>query len=401
MTIFNYHAYDTVGAEVIGQLEAGDLDSALNHLHEKQLLVVMVKERKPPIAGLEFLMPRDISAEELHHLTTELALLLQSGVKIDRGLAILRRNSTSQAQGKLVSYLHDSVRRGEPLSSALAAQPNVFNPLYVNLVKLGEASGNLSEVFKKLAIDIKFQEELKRKVSQALLYPTIIMMVCVLCLVFIFNYIVPQMRSLFDGMIEVPLYTQALLGISDWMVHYQWFLLLAVFVLVGATSVLQKTATGSRKIHEICSRLPLVRGVLVLVEKIRFNSAVAMMLESGVLIDRSIVMAIGNVKNQVLRQGLIAAKERIKKGESLASSLRVSPLYDDFTISLIEVGEETGDLGLVFDEISNRCRNEFSSWVERFTALLEPLLILFMGGVVGGIVVVMLLSIVSVNEIGF
>ena len=111
-------------------------------------------------------------------------------------------------------------------------------------------------------------------------------------------------------------------------------------------------------------------------------------------------MAVGSVKNTTLRQGLVVAKERIKKGDTLANALRVSPLYPDFSISLIEVGEESGSLEPVFGEISNRARNEFESWVERFTSLLEPFLILFMGGVVGGVVVVMLLSIVSVNDLG-
>ena len=126
-----------------------------------------------------------------------------------------------------------------------------------------------------------------------------------------------------------------------------------------------------------------------------------MMLESGILINRCLEMALGSVKNQKLRQGLTAAKERVKKGDTLTAALRTSPLYNDFAISLIEVGEESGALGPVFSEISGRSRREFESWVDRMTSLLEPLLILVMGGIVGGVVVVMLLSIVSVNEVGF
>jgi type II secretory pathway component PulF len=156
-----------------------------------------------------------------------------------------------------------------------------------------------------------------------------------------------------------------------------------------------------RKIDEILLVLPVAKNVLLLVERIRFNTAISMMLDSGILIDRSIEMAVGSVQNKTIQQDLTAVKERVKKGETLSRALRSSTVYTDFAISLIEVGEESGDLAPVFSEVSARARGDFESWVDRMTSLLEPLLILTMGGIVGGVVVTMLLSIVSVNDIGF
>jgi type II secretory pathway component PulF len=161
-----------------------------------------------------------------------------------------------------------------------------------------------------------------------------------------------------------------------------------------------KTPDGARKMDEIFFQIPGLNRVFVLVERIRFNTAISMMLASGILIDRCLEMAVGNVKNHVIRQTLVVAKERVKKGEPLARVLSMSPLYPDFSISLIEVGEESGQLEPVFNELSARARREFEGWVKRFTTLLEPMLILFMGVIVGGVVVTMLLSIVSVNDIG-
>jgi type II secretory pathway component PulF len=137
------------------------------------------------------------------------------------------------------------------------------------------------------------------------------------------------------------------------------------------------------------------------VERIRFNTAITLMLESGILIDRCLEMAVGSIKNRELKQGLASAKDRVKKGATLSTALRSSPVFDDFSMSLIEVGEESGELAPVFGEISTRARREFESAVDRMTSLLEPALILVMGGIVGGVVVTMLLSIVSVNEVGF
>jgi type II secretory pathway component PulF len=208
------------------------------------------------------------------------------------------------------------------------------------------------------------------------------------------------MSGLFEGLPEIPTYTAFLLGASAWMINYQWFLLLGIVTAVGMLVTALKTAEGARRIDEALLMVPGIKNVFILVERIRFNTAIAMMLESGILIDRCLDMAVGSVKNQTIQQELKVAKERVKKGATLSKALRASPLYPDFSLSLIEVGEESGQLEPVFAEISRRSRREFESWVDRMTSLLEPLLILVMGGIVGGVVVTMLLSIVSVNDIG-
>ena len=401
MKSFSYKAYDNLGAKADGGIEAADLDLAKAALSEQGLMVVSVTEDTSFTQELGFLSRRRVSAQELEFLTSELALLLNSGVTIDRGLAVIKRNSTSSPQARLVASLHDAVRRGESLSEAMAAESEVFNPLYVNLVKLGESSGTLPKIFSRLAEDIKFQSELRSKIMQALTYPAVIFFVCILCIVFIFNYIVPQMSGLFEGLPEIPTYTAFLLGASAWMINYQWFLLLGIVAAVGMLVTALKTAEGARHIDGALLMVPGIRNVFILVERIRFNTAIAMMLESGILIDRCLDMAVGSVKNQTIQQELKVAKERVKKGDTLSKALRASPLYPDFSLSLIEVGEESGQLEPVFAEISRRSRREFESWVDRMTSLLEPLLILVMGGIVGGVVVTMLLSIVSVNDIGF
>ena len=401
MKSFSYKAYDNLGAKADGGIEAADIGLAKAALSEQGLLVVSVTEDTSFTQELGFLSRRRVSAQELEFLTSELALLLNSGVTIDRGLAVIKRNSTSAPQARLVASLHDAVRRGESLSEAMAAESEVFNPLYVNLVKLGESSGTLPKIFSRLAEDIKFQSELRSKIMQALTYPAVIFFVCILCIVFIFNYIVPQMSGLFEGLPEIPTYTAFLLGASAWMINYQWFLLLGIVTAVGMLVTALKTAEGARRIDEALLMVPGIRNVFILVERIRFNTAIAMMLESGILIDRCLDMAVGSVKNQTIQQELKVAKERVKKGDTLSKALRASPLYPDFSLSLIEVGEESGQLEPVFAEISRRSRREFESWVDRMTSLLEPLLILVMGGIVGGVVVTMLLSIVSVNDIGF
>ena len=401
MKNYTYTAFDSHGGKVTGEIQAASQVDASASLRQQGVMVSAIKENVALPEGIDFFTRRKISSDELELLTSELALLLNSGVTIDKGLAVVRRNSSSAPYAKLVGGLYDSVRNGSSLSEAMADQGDTFNALYVNLVKLGESSGNLPKIFTRLAEDIKFQGELKRKIIQALTYPAVIFAVCILCVVFIFNYIVPQMAGLFADMAEIPTYTAVLLGVSSWMISYQWFLLLGICGSVAALIAALRTPAGARQIDEALLYLPVVKNVLILVERIRFNTAISMMLDAGILIDRSIEMAIGSVQNKTIRQDLTAVKDRVKKGEILSKALRSSPVYTDFAISLIEVGEESGDLAPVFREVSTRARRDFESWVDRMTSLLEPILILTMGGIVGGVVVTMLLSIVSVNDIGF
>jgi type II secretory pathway component PulF len=401
MARFLYQAYDSSGGKLQVEVEASDVTKAKQQIAEQQLMLVEIKEDGDTVAGLDIFQRNKVSIQEIEYLTAELSLLLNSGVTIDRALGIIRRNSTSAPQAKLVAQLHDAVRRGESLSDALGEHQAVFNPLYLNLISLGEASGTLPTIFSRLAEDMKFQSELKRKVIQALIYPGVIFSVCLLCILFVFNYIVPQMQSLFDGLPELPFYTAVLLGVSNWIVSYQWILLAMVLASGVGIYMARKSPSSAAAIDAFIARVPGFSGMITRVERIRFNTAITLMLESGILIDRCLEMAVGSIKNRELKQGLTSAKDRVKKGATLSIALRSSPVFDDFSMSLIEVGEESGELAPVFGEISARARREFESAVDRMTSLLEPALILVMGGIVGGVVVTMLLSIVSVNEVGF
>jgi type II secretory pathway component PulF len=400
MKNFVYRAYDEQSAKIGGELEASSVEGARAILRQSGFMVISIREKKLGGQASTLFSRVSVTTDELEYFTSELSLLLNAGVTIDRGLSVIKRNAASIPQAKLIGDLFDDVRKGHSLSSAMESQGQVFSPLYINLVELGESTGKLPAVFSRLAEDIKFQSELKRKIIQSLTYPAAIFAVCILSIIFIFNYIVPQMGGLFAGMPEIPVYTAILLGLSGWMIEYQWFLLLGIMIAVGGIIFAIRTSSGARKLDAFMLFVPGIKSVCILSERIRFNTAVAMMLQSGIMIDQCLEMAVGSVNNKILKQDLVIATERVKKGETLSRSLRSSALFPDFLLSLLEVGEESGQLEPVFNEISSRARREFESWIARVTSLLEPALILIMGFIVGGVVVTMLLSIVSVNDVG-
>jgi len=401
MARFRYRAYDTNGGQVEDSIEAKSEKTAAEILRKQGLTVVELKSAETTQDKFAASFSRKVSLEDLEFFTSEISILLQNGVKVDKCLAILKRNRGKSALSELIEDLHSNVKKGMGLAEAFAERPDLFDPLYVNLVKLGEASGELPQVFRRLSGDLKFRSSLKRKIIQSLTYPMVILSICILSLFFIFNYIVPQMSGLFEGMPELPSYTKLLLGLSQWMQSYQWFLLAAIVLLGLSLYFALQSPEYRTQLDKFLLKIPLFRSAVLVVERIRFNSALAMMIESGISVDKAIGMAVNSVNNSELRQGLNAARLSINKGERLTESLAKSPVYPEFFVSLLEVGEESGDLSPIFDEIASRSRDEFESWTDKMTNMLEPLLILAMGGIVGSVVVVMLLSIVSVNDVGF
>jgi len=399
MELFDYKAFDSSGAKADGQIEAVDQAKALIMLKAQGLLVV---EIKPTQTGQGIsLFSSKVSLSDLEFLTSELSLLLESGVKIDKGIDIIRKTKAKPVLAKLLSSLSSDLKKGKSLSAACREHPEVFDNLYCNLIELGEASGNLSSIFDDLAKDLKFKRDLRSKIIGSLTYPMVIFGVCILSVFFIFNVIIPKMAVMFSETDDLPWYTQFMLSASEWMTANQFWLIAILVLLIIGLVYSSGQAWFQQWWQKTSIKLPVFRSAITTIERIRFNSGLAMMVKSGVPIDKALALSSGNIKNYLLRREMEIVRKKVKGGSALTPALRQTSLYPEFFVSLLEVGEESGNLERVFDEIANRSRQEFEAWTSRMTTLIEPLMILFMGGFVGSVVVVMLLSMVSLNDIGF
>lgn len=399
MAFYNYSGFDSSGGRIKGTIEAASVEKAREDLRRQGYMIktCVAEESQQALFSVH---SRKVSLADIEFLTSELSVLLDAGLKIDKGLDLLRRSNKKPAMARLLDKLMKSMRSGKQLSEALAEFPEVFDPLYINLVSIGEATGRLAEIFRSLAEDLAYRRELQQKVLQALTYPMVILLVCVVSLLFIFNSVVPNMSSLFAGQDDLPVYTQVLLGVSNWFQAYQIVLGLGLVVMGALIWHVRKFPFFQRFSQNTQLRLPVVKNAVVLVERIRFNKGLAMMLRAGVAIDQALLLSSGNIRNDHIRQEVRIAIEKVKRGESLTDTLRQTRLYPDFFASLLAVGEESGELSRIFNEIASRSQREFSNWVIRLTSLLEPLLILVMGGIVGSVVVIMMLSITNVTDVG-
>lgn len=399
MSVYKYQAFDRNGAKVNGELESVNEQQVRLELQRKKLIPTLIKEVTESTQAKG--KTKKVGYKELEYLTNELSLLLSSGIKIDKSLSIIARSQISPSLSIMVKKLLTDVKSGVPLSECFAKHPNSFDNMYCNLIRVGEATGELPQVFAKLAEDIHFKSDLRSKIVQALVYPGIISFICISAIVFILNYVIPQMSSLFENAANLPVYTAALLGVSDWFVNYQWYLLI-VIVAVGYFVWTNRDAPSFKNsVNQFMDKAPLLQNIVIMVERIRFTSAMSLMLSSGVNLTGSLSLASDSVKSESIRASLISAIEKVKQGQSLTVAMGEVSIFSGMYLSLIEIGEETSELQRVFTEISQRSQNTFETWVAKATNLLEPLLIVVMGLIVGTVVVIMLLSVTSVNDLQF
>lgn len=396
MARFKYVAYNSSGVKLQGVVEAASEQLARQQLQTDGLLVAELRVEVKP-AGQALFVASNLSLADVEFFTAELALLLKSGLRIDKGLSILKQNVQKPLLRDFISLVLNKLKQGEPLSAILATNP-AFNNLYVGLVKIAEETGELESVFQRLADELKYQIELQDKIKQALVYPSVILTVCLLALLFIFNFVVPNLTSLFHEGQDLPGYTIALMAVSRFIVNYQQWLFLGA-VAAGLAMWHFRQSQLVRDLQTFMrERLPVVASANLLVERIRFNAALSVMLSSGVAIDKALKLAINTLRTASLQQELRVATEHVNRGKGLAASLSETRLYPPYFAALLAIGEESGELEKVFQEIAERSRKAFYSWVTRFTTLLEPLLILVMGAIVGAIVVVMMMSISAVTD---
>lgn len=402
MAQFRYQGFDAAGGRVSGTLEAIDRDAALRELRAQGLMPSQVVSAAEDFdwRGLLGLGEERVGLSQLEFLTAELSLLLDSGVRIDRALGILQRAGKGSAMSRLLGSLVGGLKQGKQLSEVTAAHPDVFDRLYVNLIALGEAGGRLPEIFRGLAEDLRFRRELRQKVLSAATYPLVVAGVCVVAILFIFNFVVPNLESLFADAEELPWYTTLLLESSRFMREWQWLVFAGLIALGVSMWRLRRTPAVVDFVDRLLIDAPGLRDATQMVERIRFASGLGLMLNAGLPVDRALSLATGNIRLGILRREMVAAVDKVKRGEQLSKVLRQTRLFPDYYASLLEVGEESGELARVFTEIARRSRDAFTSWTLRLTTLLEPLLILIMGLIVGGVVVVMMLSITSVTDVG-
>ncbi|MCC8190538.1 MAG: type II secretion system F family protein [Planctomycetes bacterium] len=399
MPKFRYVARDAMGNKVEDELTAKSHAAAMAQLKRNRLNVLTLSEAKKGFA-LSLTKPKPrVKAADLVIFTRQFSTMVEAGLPVVEILDILLEQTDDPGFKSVVSEVRSEVRGGSDLSSALAKWPKCFSPIYINLIKAGEASGDLDVILKRLAVYLEKNASLKRKIISAMTYPVASLGLIILITVGLLVFIVPQFVEIFDGIgAELPLPTRMVMAISDTLMERWYAVLAAIIGFFVFLWMVNKNPRGRYIIDSLKLKSPVFGELFQKVALSRFARTFSTMLRSGVPMLGSLEIVSATAGNGVVEEAVTASREAVRQGESLAAPLSESPVFPPMVVRMISVGERTGALETLLEKVADFYDEQVDAAVESLTSVIEPVMIGLMGVVVGFIVIALFLPILELQN---
>ena len=405
MAFFRYKAVTPEGKVVEGTLEAVDQETVLARLQEQGQLPIKVLpgEDAGGVLSREIRLPwkrKKVPQKDLLIFTQELSTLVKAGLTLDRSLSVLSDLTENAYLAEVVGELLREIKGGKALSEALSTHPQVFPKVYVNMVRAGEVGGALDQILERLEEYLEGADELRSYLISSMIYPCILVVVAIGSIIIMMTVVIPQFADIFENAgAPVPLPMMVLLVLSGFLTGFWWLILLVIGG--GAYWIYSrlKTEEGRLNWDRQLLKLPVIGSVLRKLEVSRFSRTLGTLLQSSVPLIQSINLVKEIVENQAIASTMESIKSGVKKGEGLTRPIREAEIFPPFALHLLAVGEETGRLDDMLLQIADSYDRDLKRSLQRLVALLEPAIILVMGLIIGVMVVSMLYSIFSINDV--
>ncbi len=400
MPAYSFEALDAQGQTRRGVLEADTARAARSQLRAQALVPIDVSPVQRASNGLNTVIweSKVFSNTALTVWTRQLAGLVNSGLPIERALSALSEEADTPRQRDLVSALRSEVNAGAPFAKALSQHPREFSAIYVAVIGAGEQSGHLGLVLERLADDLQAQQNLKGKLLAASLYPAIVSSVALLIVLFLLAYVVPQVAQVFSSnQRALPVLTRLMLGLSDVVKNYWWLALAVLVAGMAALHTALKQADLRRRFDAAWLKLPLIGRLARGYNAARFASTLAMLATAGVPILKALQAATDTLSNTALRHDAQEALVLVREGAPLASALAQHPRFPRLLVMFSRLGEQTGTLPTMLQRAADQLSEEVQRRALQLATVLEPLLIVAMGGMVMLIVLAVMLPIIQLN----
>ncbi len=408
MAIFKYSAADENGGVVQGVLEAKDREVAVGKLHSMGYVPIRLEapEEKGRLLGgrsaVSDLLWRLTARRQVVDFTRELASLLNASLPLDRSLSVLVELADHPAFKSVLREVLDDVTEGGSLADALSRHPRLFSEFYVNMVSAGEASGAVGAVMTRLADYLESSEDLRDHVKSAMIYPAILTVITGASLIIMMTVVVPRIAGVFEKLQQgMPLSAQVMVGVSGFVTRYWWVGLGAVLLLAFGFRSYVRSERGRLRWDRFKLEARHVGDLLRKAETARFAGIMATLLRSGVQILDAINISQRTLTNRIIANSLGQVHDSVREGGGLAGPLAATGCFPPLAVRMVALGEETGTLEDMMQRVSDQYEKETRRAIDRFLAVLEPVIVLAMGLVVGSVVLTMLLAVFSVNDISF
>lgn len=418
MPRFQYVALDSRGQETTGVIDADSQNGAVSTLRQQGYFPKSIVEegkggkapkpaRQKAVAGpkkkaelsIPFLERKTVKSKTLMIFTRQLATLIDAGLPLLRGLTVLSKQEPDPVLRKTIISLAETVQGGGTFSDSLAGHPQIFNKLYVNMVKAGELGGVLELVLVRLAEFQEKAQKVKNKVVSAMFYPVIVLVIAVGILAFLLVFIVPKFEQIFDDMLEgrpLPPLTQFVIGASNFFKDNIILIVGGVILLIIAYVLTARTPKGAALIDSVKLKSPLFGDLIRKTSISRFSRTLGTLVTSGVPILQALNITRETAGNVVIADAINTVHDSVKEGESVVQPLEASGVFPPMVISMIDVGEETGQLPDMLLKIAEVYDDEVDNAVAGLTSLLEPIMIVFLALIVGTIVIALFMPLISI-----
>lgn len=388
MPKYFYKARTVKGEVKLGKLEAKDTRELSKNLRGQGLILVSFKNEKKKKGDINIKLPKflkRVSATDKMLFTRHLGIMLKAGLSFSRALTVLCEQTSNGYFKEILQAVQEDVQKGIPLGDSLEKHPDVFDELFVNMIKIGETGGNLEEVLDLLYIQIKKSNELKSRVRGAMMYPTVIILAMSIVGILMMVFVLPSILSIFNDMdVELPLPTRILIFVSDTIQHQGILLLIGAIVFFASFGFALKTAKGKRTFDFVMLHLPVIKGIIAKINMARFCRTLSSMIASGVSIVKALEIVARTLGNSYYRESIMKASVDVQKGTTLSEFFsQTGKLYYPMMIHMIEVGEETGTLEETLRQVAEFYEDDVEQVTENMSTIIEPVLMLVIGGAVG------------------
>jgi general secretion pathway protein F len=401
MATFFFRAVASDGKIRSGSL-AGDSEKTVAVDLRKQGLIPVYVGAAPKNVNFELKLPA-FGLRKRHNVlffTQELSTLLNASVPLDRALSITAELTDKPSFRVLVLDVLRVLKSGKTLADSLATHPDHFSDLYINMVRAGEAAGSLAVVFDRLSEFERTRDELRNYIVSSMIYPALLATVGLCSILILLNFVVPRFATIFEGgTMKVPVPAQIMFEASHIVRTYWWMAASALAALFVTWRVYTKTAAGRMWWDGLRLKIPLLGDALLKAETSRFARAMGTLVANTVPLVQSLHIAAATLNNRTLSVAVVGVAQGVKRGEGIALPMRKAGVFPPLVSHLLTVGEETGRLDQMFARMADIYENDTRASIRRFTSIFEPIVILLMGVIVGGLILSMLLAITSINDV--
>ncbi|HEY7028362.1 MAG TPA: type II secretion system F family protein [Gemmatimonadales bacterium] len=393
MPVYEYTARNPANGQILkGQLDVPSKDDVVKHLKQQKMMMVNIREQPKKITFS--LKRKGVATRDIVIFTRQFATMINAGLPLVQSLDILAKQTENPALADVTRQVVYDVESGHTLADAFSKHPKAFTDLYVNMVAAGEAGGILDTILLRLATFLEKNDALVRKVKGAMVYPGVIFTVAAVAVAVLLIFVIPTFQAMFASVnLELPLPTRIVIGASQLLINYWWVILAVIAAAVFGIRRYYATDDGRKRIDQMLLNAPVLGDLLRKSAVSRFTRTLGTLISSGVSILDGLEITAKTAGNRVIHDAVMASRQSIAGGETIAAPLEKSKVFPPMVISMIAVGEQTGGLDEMLSKIADFYDDEVDVAVGALLSLMEPIMIVVLGVIVGGMVVAMYLPI--------